>query len=41
MNRPLDISRDSKGIFYVSERAGNGTPPQISVLDGDGNVLAH
>ena len=40
MNRPLDISQDSEGIFYISERAENGTPPQISVLDGEGNVLA-
>ena len=38
--RPLDISRDSQGILYVSERAENGTPPQFRVLDGDGNVLA-
>ena len=34
MNRPLDIPQDSEGIFYISERAENGTPPQISVLDG-------
>ena len=40
MNRPLDISQDSEGIFYISERAENGTPPQISVLDGEGSVLA-
>ena len=40
MNRPLDISQDNEGIFYISERAENGTPPQISVLDGEGNVLA-
>ena len=40
MNRPSDISQDSEGIFYISERAENGTPPQISVLDGEGNVLA-
>ena len=40
MNRPLDITQDSEGIFYISERAENGTPPQISVLDGEGNVLA-
>ena len=40
MNRPLDISQDSEGISYISERAENGTPPQISVLDGEGNVLA-
>ena len=40
MNRPLDISQDRDGIFYISERAENGTPPQISVLDGEGKVLA-
>jgi len=40
MNRPLDISQDGDGIFYISERAENGTPPQISVLDGEGKVLA-
>ena len=34
MNRPLDISQDSEGIIYISEQAENGTPPQISVLDG-------
>ena len=33
-------SQDSEGIFYISERAENGTPPQISVLDGEGSVLA-
>ncbi len=40
MNRPLDISQDSDGMFYISERAENGAPPQISVLDQDGGVLA-
>ena len=40
MNRPVDISQDSEGIFYISERAENGAPPQISVPDGAGNVLA-
>ena len=40
MNRPLDVSQDSEGIFYISDRAENLSPPQISVLDGEGNVLA-
>ena len=40
MNRPLDISQDTDGIFYISERPENGTPPQVSVLDGEGKVLA-
>ena len=39
MQRPLDISQDSEGIFYTSERPEDGKPPQISVLDGEGNVL--
>ena len=40
MNRPLDISQDRDGVFYISERPENGVPPQISVLDGEGTVLA-
>ena len=39
MNRPLDISQDSEGIFYTSERPSDTEPPQMSVLDGDGKVL--
>ncbi len=39
MQRPLDISQDSEGIFYTSERPEDGKPPQISVLDGEGKVL--
>ena len=39
MQRPLDISQDSDGIFYTSERPEDGKPPQISVLDGEGQVL--
>ena len=40
MQRPLDISQDKDGIFYTSERPEDGKPPQMSVLDGEGNVLA-
>lgn len=40
MNRPLDISQDSEGVFYISKRAENRTPPQSSARDGEGNVLA-
>jgi hypothetical protein len=41
MQRPLDISQDQDGIFYTSERAEeDGKPPQMSVLDGEGQVLA-
>ena len=39
MQRPLDISQDSEGVFYTSERPENGKPPQISILDGEGRVL--
>ena len=39
MQRPLDISQDSEGIFYTSERPTETLPPQMSVLDGDGKVL--
>ena len=40
MNRPLDISQDSEGNFVISERPEGDKPPQISVLDGEGKVLA-
>ena len=40
MQRPLDISQDKDGIFYTSERPENDKPPQISVLDREGKVLA-
>jgi len=39
MNRPLDISQDSEGIFSTSERPEDNKPPQMSVLDGEGKVL--
>ena len=39
MQRPLDISIDSEGIFYTSERPTETGPAQMSVLDGDGKVL--
>ena len=40
MQRPLDISMDKDGIFYISERPENEKPPQMSVLDREGKVLA-
>ena len=40
MQRPLDISQDKDGIFYISERPEDDKPPQISVLDREGKVLA-
>ena len=41
IHRPNDISIDGDGMFYTCERAGeDGAPPQVSVLDKDGNVQA-
>jgi len=40
MQRPLDISMDTEGVFYISERPEDDKPPQISVLDREGKVLA-
>ena len=41
MNRPQDICVDKEGVFYTCERVGeDGSSPQVSVLDRDGNVLA-
>ena len=41
MNRPLDISQDRDGNFVISERVTlDGGPAQMSVLDGEGKVLA-
>jgi hypothetical protein len=41
MQRPLDISQDVEGNFVISERVTlDGGPAQMSVLDGEGKVLA-
>ena len=41
MQRPLDISQDLEGNFVISERVReDGGPAQMSVLDGEGKVLA-
>jgi DNA-binding beta-propeller fold protein YncE len=40
MQRPLDISQDKEGMFYISERPEDDKPAQISVLDNEGKVLA-
>lgn len=42
MLKPFDISQDSDGAFYVNESdgSGRGLPPQVSVFDSDGNILA-
>ena len=40
MQRPLDISQDREGNFVISERVTeDGGPAQMSILDGEGNVL--
>lgn len=38
MNRSLNATQDREGIFYIREFAESRTPPQTSVLDGEGNV---
>ena len=40
MERPLDISQDTEGMFYISEGNKGDTPAQISVRDSEGKVLA-
>ena len=40
LRRPLDISRDRDGIFYISEGGVNGLSPRISLMDKHGNVVA-
>jgi DNA-binding beta-propeller fold protein YncE len=40
MRRPLDISLGRDGIFYISEGGVNGLSPRISLMDGDGRVVA-
>ena len=40
MHRPQDIAIDKDGVFYICERDEEGSPPQVSVLDGRGTVLA-
>ena len=40
MQRPQDISIDKDGVFYTCERDEEGKPPQVSVLDQQGKVLA-
>ena len=41
MHRPQDICIDRDGTFYTCERQGDdGSPPQVSVLNGEGKVLA-
>ena len=38
--RPSDIWVDKDGIFYIAELPWSDTRPYVSVLDGDGKVLA-
>ena len=40
IHRPTDIHIDGSGVFYVSELAEDGSPPRVSVLDRQGDVLA-
>jgi DNA-binding beta-propeller fold protein YncE len=40
MRRPLDISIDRDGIFYISEGGVSGLSPRISLMDKQGNVVA-
>ena len=40
LRRPLDISIDRDGIFYISEGAVNGLSARISLLDKQGTVVA-
>ena len=40
IQRPMDISIDRDGVFYVSEGGVDGSSARISVLDKEGNVLA-
>ena len=40
IHRPADIAMDSEGVFYVSEFEDEGDPTRVSVLDGEGGVLA-
>ena len=38
--RPMDISIDSEGVFYISEGSVGGSSARVSVLDEDGKVLS-
>ncbi len=40
VQRPMDISIDSEGVFYVSEGSVDGSSARVSILDGDGKVLS-
>ena len=40
LRRPLDISVDRDGIFYISEGGVGGLSPRISLMDAHGTVVA-
>ena len=40
IQRPMDISQDKDGALYVSEGEVEGSPPRVSLLDKQGNVLS-
>jgi hypothetical protein len=40
IQRPMDISIDRDGVFYISEGSVNGSSARVSVLDKSGSVLS-
>ena len=40
IQRPMDISVDKEGLFYISEGEVDGSSARISVVDKEGNVQA-
>ena len=40
LRRPLDISMDREGIFYISEGGVSGLSPRVSLMDTQGKVIA-
>jgi DNA-binding beta-propeller fold protein YncE len=40
LRRPLDISMDRDGIFYISEGGVNGLSPRVTLMNKDGDVVA-
>ena len=40
VQRPMDISIDSEGVFHLSEGSVDGSSARVSILDHEGRVLA-
>jgi DNA-binding beta-propeller fold protein YncE len=40
IQRPMDISVDAQGVFYISEGSVNSSSARVSVVDKDGVVLS-